>query len=304
MDEVIAEWGAGGAITGNIDDLACNYIKDNFWSSWDCRDFEMQDGSDGGLWGTQGEWDCYNGCFMEHEKYTAELDIVYEYMFDYTGTITVDTTTSWSSTGQPTTTVELTNSYENIDTYVRAFFDLNIKRYFDDSSEGAPSVVVLRQTVFNHEFPFIAPNDVDGGGDAFYVSGLGYFYEWDEFVEIDSFSKSNGLGQKYDLDGYVSLASIDLIEVAAKYFENSGLYQYSRPLKAINYVISLDLSLSLNFEVDMVNRAQLFLGMSTPSQIGSIYHSEGIRDAYNCRLPADGYTMSSSATHPKLFEDC
>ena len=47
-----------------------------------------------------------------------------------------------------------------------------------------------------------------------YVSGLGYFYEWDEFVEIDSFSKSNGLGQ-YDLDGYVSLASIDLIEVAA-----------------------------------------------------------------------------------------
>ena len=47
----------------------------------------------------------------------------------------------------------------------------------------------------------------------------------------------------------------------------------------------------------MVNRAQLFLGMSTPSQIGSIYHSEGIRDAYNCRLPADGYTMSSSATH-------
>ena len=121
LDEVIAEWGAGGAITGNIDDLACNYIKDNFWSSWDCRDFEMQDGSDGGLWGTQGEWDCYNGCFMEHEKYTAELDIVYEYMFDYTGTITVDTTTSWSSTGQPTTTVELTNSYENIDTYVRAF---------------------------------------------------------------------------------------------------------------------------------------------------------------------------------------
>ena len=296
FDEVVAQWGAGGSITGNIDDEACQYIKTNFWSSWDCSDKELADGTSGTWTGNDGGWDCYNGCYMEHEKYTIELDIVYEYMFDYSGTITLDTTTSWSSTGQPTTTVELTNSYENIDTYVRAFFDLSIKRYFDDSSLGSPSVSVLRQVVFNHQFPFISPNDVDGGGGRFYVSGVGYFYEWDQYVEIDSFSKSNGLGQKYDLDGYVSLASIDLIEVAAKYFENSGLYQYSRPLKAINYVISLDLSLTLNFEVDMVNRAQLFLGMSTPNQLGYTYHSEGIRDAYNCRLPADGSTMSGSAS--------
>ena len=212
FDEVIAEWGALGAITGLVDDNACTYIKDNYWSSWDCRDFELQDGSDGGFWGTSGEWDCYQGCYMEHERYELKFDLVYEYKFDYSGSVTFDTTTVWSETGQPQTTVTLTDSTEHIETYVKAYYDLTIERWFDDSGEGSPSVNVKRQNVFNHEFPFISPNNVDGGTNRFYVSDIGYFYEWDNYVHIDTFSDTNGLGSKHELDGRVELGGIDLIE--------------------------------------------------------------------------------------------
>ncbi|RZD33936.1 MAG: hypothetical protein CXT72_07015 [Methanobacteriota archaeon] len=288
LNEVIAEWGALGAITGLLDDNACTYIKNNYWSSWDCRDFELQDGTDGGIWGTQGGWDCYSGCYMEHERYKLKFDLVYEYKFDYSGSVTFDTTTVWSETGQPQTTVTLTDSTENIETYVKAYFDLKIERWFNDYREGSPSVNVKRQDVFNHQFPFISPNDVDGGGSGFSVSGFGTFYEWNNYVRIDTFSDTDGLGSKHELDGRVELGSIDLIEACERYFRSKGQLQYSKPLKAINYVLSLDLTLTLNFEVDLYNRAQLFLGMMSSSAIGSTFYNEAIRNAYNCKLPSTG----------------
>jgi hypothetical protein len=289
---VLAEWGALGSVTGRLDDNACAYIQTYIWVSWDCRDFEGQDGYSNSY--AQGKWDCYAGCYMEHERYELDLDIVYEYKFDYSGSVTFDTTTTWSESGQPVTTVTLTDSVEDIDTYVRAYFDLTIKRYFDDGSLGSPSVDILRQQVFDRQFPFISPNDVDGGGQGFRVGNY-WFYEWNNYVNIDTFSATDGLGSKHELDGRKELGSMDLIEAAAKYFNSKGLVQYGKPLQALNYVLSLDLTLTLNFEVDLYNRAQLFLGMNSVSAIGNTYYSEAIRDSYNCRLPSTG-TMSGSSS--------
>ena len=32
FNQVVTQWGAGGSVTGNLDDEACTYIKQYFWS--------------------------------------------------------------------------------------------------------------------------------------------------------------------------------------------------------------------------------------------------------------------------------
>jgi hypothetical protein len=284
----LAQWGAFSMTTPDSD--YCSEIQ-YYWSSWDCRDAETLSVNGRAIGNV-----CYGGCYLEFEKYTLELEVVYKYKFEYSGSVTFDTTTEWSETGQPQTTVTLTDSTENIVVSAKAYLDLSIKRYFDGPNSGD---MFLRQTLINKEFPYLSPTDIDGGGNGFTVryNNRNYnFYAWDDYVEFSSlYGENDGLGTKHELDGYIDLATVELLGVIAEYFDNRGLYQYSKPLQALNYFLHLDFGLYLDLEVDLWNRAQLFLGMMSSSAIGSTYNSEGIRSAYNCRLPSTG-TMSGSSS--------
>ena len=278
-DVTLVDWGGFGRFTPDSD--YC-YAIQAYWSSWDCRDAEA-------TWSSVGNA-CWGGCYLEYEKYTLELEVVYSYKFQYSGSVTYDTTTEWSDTGQPQTTVELTDSTENIIVSAKAYLDLSIKRYFD----GPNNAPILRQTVINKEFPYISPTDIDSGGGGFRV-GQTTFYAWDNYVSFDSLYATDGLGTKHELDGYIGLATVELLSAVSKYFSSRGMVQYSKPLDALNYFIDVDFGLYLDLEVDLWNRAQFFLGMMSPSAIGSIYSSTGVRSAYNCRLPTSG-TMSGPSS--------
>ena len=89
-------------------------LSNTFGQLGTVTDKEFSDGTDGTYWGNDGAGIATMAVTWNMRKYTVVLDIVYEYKFEYSGTITVDTTTTWSSSGQATTTVELTDSIENI----------------------------------------------------------------------------------------------------------------------------------------------------------------------------------------------
>ena len=285
----LAEWGAFSSYTP--DETYCSHIQ-AYWPSWDCRDAETL-AVNGQPIGNV----CWGGCFLEFEEYRLELEVVYKYKFEYSGSVTFETTTQWSSTGQPQTTVTLTDSTENIVVSAKAYLDLSVKRYFDGPNSGDK---FLRQIVFDKQFPYLSPMDIDGGGNGFSVAynNRNYnFYAWDDYVEFSSlYGENDALGTEHELDGYIGLATVELIGVIAEYFDNRGFYQYSKPLEALNYFLHLDFGLYLDLEVGLWNRAQLFLGMMSGSSIGSMYNTEGIRSAYDCRLPASGSSMSGSSS--------
>ena len=290
----LAQWGAFSYSTPDGD--YCSAIQ-SVWPDWDCRDAETLAISGQNIGNV-----CYGGCYLEFEKYTLELDLVYKYKFEYSGSVTFDTTTSWSDNGQPQTTVTLTDSTENTVVSVKAYLDLSIKRYFDGPNTGD---MFLRNIIINKIFPYLSPTDIDGGGNGFTV-GYGNsnynFYAWDDYVQFSSlYGEDGGLGEEKELNGYVGLATVELLGVVAKYCESKGLYQCSKPLAALNYFLHLDFGLYLDLEVRLWNNAQLFLGMMSPSAIGSTYNSEGIRSAYNCRLPSSG-TMSGSSSYQSCMK--
>jgi len=259
--------------TGTMSGTICNIIKNNYWGSWNCLDWDDSNNV------------CYWGCHLEFEEYTADVEFVYEYEIRHHGSATFDVSTTWASGSAPVSTVTLSSSSENFVVSAKAELRLEVVRTF----VGATSYQNDVRNTITVEFPFVSPTDIDGGGNTITV-GSTTLYVWDDFVQFATLSgQNNAFGTTLDLDGDITIASIDLLEIAS---ELVGFSQ-SLALDALGYVIEVNLAINLDFEVDMLSRVQTFLGTDSISSITSDYWSESSRAAYGNLLSNQGSFTSS-----------
>ena len=243
---------------------AAQYITSGSYY-WNCDDL---DGDGSFLWDTDGH-------FLEHDRYSANIYLVYQYKIEYYGDLTFETTTTWDYNTQPYTSTELIDSNENFIVSAKASLRLKIDRDY----VGPNGNQNINRNTLDFDIPVVNPfNDIDGDGSSVTFKGT-TFYLWDSYVEFaQEYNENDMLGTNHDLDGAITLYEVDILGLAGKILTGSAL----QILKAFSYFISVTFEINLDLEVDMKNYVQVLLGMNSVSSIRSTYNSDGTRSGYSC----------------------
>ena len=247
----------------------CKAIQTFATSSWDCTD--LDDSSDI----CSQHWS--DGCYLEHEEYTVDLEFVYEYEIRHFGSATFEVETIWTSGSAPSSTVTMVSSTEDYVVGAKAYLELEVKRIF----VGNNSNYGTQRNSFPVELPFLSPTDIDGGGNTMTIGDY-ELYVWDDYVTFfdESGDWSDAFGNPgIELDGSIPLAEIDLLEYACEWLEDLGS-SLLPVCMALNYIIEVNFVIELDFEVDIKTWVQTFLGTDSISSISSIYNSNNTRIGY------------------------
>ena len=259
----VPAWGAG-------DGTVCQAIQTFATSTWDCTDLDIKNVA-------------FGGHHLEYDQYSFNLQFVYQYKIEYSGSIDVETTTIWPNFGQPQTTTTVTDSTEKIIVSAKASLRLQIYRTYVGPGMDYPQL----RNVIPVDVPVFFPTDIDGDGSGFNV-GNTRMYTWDNYVEFATKSNQyDKLGSTHELDGNIPIINIELLEPISKYLStlpSSTAQSTSKLLKALNYLIDVNFRIDLDLEVDLVNQAQIFLGMSSVSIIRNTYSSQSRASSYGCLL--------------------
>ena len=239
--------------------------------TWDCDDL------DGDGWFQFDD----DGHFLEHDRYSMNIYLVYQYKIEYYGDLTIKTTTSWDYNTPPQTITEIIDSNENFEVSAKASLRLKINRNY----VGPDGDQNIHRNTLDFDIPVMNPiTDIDGDGTHVNFKGTKY-YKWDNYVEfVTESDENNMLGQNHDLDGAITLFEIDLLGLAANILQGPQLAL----LKAFNHFISITFEINLNLKVDMKNYVQVLLGMNSVSSIRSSYQSDSSRSGYGCFLSSTG----------------
>lgn len=234
---------------------------------WDCRDLDGD--------GYTGVWDLNGGHHLEHDRYSANIYLVYQYKIEYYGDLTFETTTTWDYNTPPQTLTELTDSNENFIVSAKASLRLKIDRDY----VGPNGNQNINRNTLNFDIPVVNPfNDIDGDGSSINFKGT-KFYIWDNYVEFASeYDENDKLGINHDLDGPITLYELDLLGLAENFLQGPQLAL----LKAFSYFLSINFEIDLDLELDMKNYVQVLLGMNSVSSIRSTYNSDSTRSGYGC----------------------
>ena len=165
--QVLLSIGEMTAATGMASGTICNIIKNNYWSSWNCLNWDDSNNV------------CYWGCHLEFEEYTVDVEFVYQYEINHYGSATFNVHTEWPSGSAPESTVTLGSSTESFVVSAKVLLRLEVERTF----VGATQYQNYVRNVISVEFPFVSTIDIDGGGNTITV-GSTTFYVWDEILEI------------------------------------------------------------------------------------------------------------------------
>lgn len=255
-----------------------------FASSWDCTD--LDDSSDI----CNQHWS--DGCYLEYDEFTIDLQYVYEYEIRHQGSVTLDVSTTWYSSSSPSTTVSVVSSSEDYTVAAKAYMEVELKRTFLGANSNYGTI---RNTIPVFTLPFVSPYDIDGGGNTMTV-GSTTLYIWDDYVTFYDDTNSNyggpwnnAFGSPIDLDGSITLAQIDLLELVCDY-----LYDIGNPAApicmAMNYIIEANFVIQLDFNVDITTWIQTFLSTESINSISNTYSHYGTRLGY-------GNWMSSPNTN-------
>jgi len=234
---------------------------------WDCRDLDGD--------GYTGVWDLNGGHHLEHDRYSANIYLVYQYKIEYYGDLTFETTTTWDYNTPPQTLTELTDSNENFIVSAKASLRLKIDRDY----VGPNGNQNINRNTLNFDIPVVNPfTDIDGDGSSINFKGT-KFYIWDSYVEFASeYDENDKLGINHDLDGPITLYELDLLGLAENFLQGPQLAL----LKAFSYFLSINFEIDLDLELDMKNYVQVLLGMNSVSSIRSTYNSDSTRSGYGC----------------------
>lgn len=224
-----------------------------------------------------------DGHFLEHDRYSANIYLVYQYKIEYSGDLTFETTTTWDYNTQPYTSTKLIDSNENFIVSAKASLRLKIDRDY----VGPNGNQNINRNTLDFDIPVVNPfNDIDGDGSSVSFKGT-TFYLWDSYVEFASeYNENDMLGTNHDLDGAITLYEVDILGLAGKILTGSAL----QILKAFSYFISVTFEINLDLEVDMRNYVQVLLGMNSVSSIRSTYNSDSARSGYACFMGSSSTT--------------
>jgi hypothetical protein len=245
--------------------LAIQYFA---WN-WDCRDLD-------------GNPDGPSGHYLEHDQYSLNVGLVYQYKIEYSGSVEIETRTTWSYGSSPQTTMTVIDSSETMIVSAKASFRLNLYRHYVGPS-GSQSIL---RNVLPFDYPALTPSDIDGDGNHVWVGGQ-KFYKWDRYSVFDwEYNQQDELGSKHILTGYKTVAEIDLLDLASRY--GGSLVPIA---KAFSYILEINFQINLNLRAEVTNYAQLFLGMSSVQTIRNNFNNPSQKAAYNCALSSSNYCI-------------
>ena len=276
-----------GAFASGWSWAACETIQYFASSDWDCTDLDDSNDicPDG--------WITY-GCYLEYDEYTLDIEFVYDYKIRHFGSATYDIETIWSTNSVPSTTVTMVSTTEDYIMSAKAQIEIEVKRTFVGPNTNSGT---LRNT-FDVSLPFVSPYDIDGGGNMMSIGGYS-LYLWDDYVTFfdEAGEWSNAFGPTgIDVDGSVTIASIDILELACEWLEDNYGFTSSLTLvcKAFNYLIEVNLAIELDFEVDIKTWAQTYLATDSISSISSTYSSPSARVGYQNWLSQPGTQFTTN----------
>ena len=233
-------------------------------SNWDCRDL---DGNPGGL----------TGHYLEHDRYSFNVAMVYQYKIEYSGSIEIETRTTWSYGSAPQTTMTVIDSSETMIVSAKASFRLNLYRHY----VGPNGYDFQLRNQLSFDYPALSTSDIDGDNSYVRVGGQ-TFYKWDQYSVFDSESnQQDELGSKHTLAGSKTVAEIDLLELAANHAPSATIRSIAT---TFSYFLEISFQINLNLKAEMTNYAQLFLGMSSVQSMRNNFNHPSQKAAYNCAL--------------------
>ncbi|MDP6907144.1 MAG: hypothetical protein QF440_06990, partial [Candidatus Thalassarchaeaceae archaeon] len=260
----------GNAPWYNADEATCLVIK-GYAPVWDCRDL---DGSPGGA----------QGHYLEHDKYSFNVAMVYQYKIEYSGSVEIETRTTWSYGSAPQTTMTVTDSSETMIVSAKASLRLNLYRHY----VGPNGHDYQLRNELPFDYPALSTSDIDGSGNSVTIGGQ-RFYKWDQYSVVDSeYNQQDELGSKHTLAGSKTVAEIDLLELAANRAPSTTIRSIAT---AFSYFLEISFQINLNLKTEMTNYAQLFLGMSSVQSIRNSFNHPSQKAAYNCALTSSNYCI-------------
>ena len=257
-------------------DLAyCIAIQVYATSNWDCTDLAN--------YGTGSFW---NGHYLEHEEYTANIQLIYSYEIRHFGEVTYDISTTWSTDSVPTSTITLDSSTEDYIVAAKVLLRIDVKRIYHGPLNDQNHL----RNDFQVDIPFVSNIDIDGSGNTIQL-GLQQYYVWDEYKTFYDVTGDweDSFGNILDLDGSITVASFDLLEMACSWLGSNYSLSYTALIcKAFNYVVSINLNINLDLEVDIKTYSQLYLETNSIANIQNTY------DAVSARIGYANFLIQSS----------
>ena len=249
------------------DFIYCNAIRAFTTPDWDCSDLA-----------NYGSGDFWNGHYLEYEKYTVDIQMIYKYEIRHFGEITYEISTTWSSESVPISTITLESSTEDYVISAKVLLRIDIQRIYHGPSNDQNEL----RNQFLVDIPFISNTDIDGSGNTIQI-GFDHYYIWDEYKTFyDAAGEwSNSFGETIGLDGSINVASFDLLELACSWLgSNISLSATALLCNAFNYVISINFNINLDLEVDIRTFTQIYLETNSITEIQNSYNTVPARIGY------------------------